>query len=190
TLLQFGIHKEIDKRMYENRAVTYLLTREQADALSKLKYVTSVEEVIWPSTTLRESLFPNNDSHNMKDNRWNIDYYGPVWIPKKGTTITLAAGNYKVYQTVITRYEHHTFELTPQGKFVIDGKVASSYTFQYDYYWMQGDNRHNSQDSRYWGFVPETHIVGKAWFIWMSWSKYDKGFFNRIRWNRLFHAIN
>ncbi len=113
---------------------------------------------------------------------FNVDFYGPIWIPKKGVTININPSNIALYVTIIRQYEGHT--LTADGNnILIDGKVATQYTFAMDYYWMMGDNRHNSADSRYWGFVPENHIVGKAWFIWMSYG--PKG----IRWNRIGRSI-
>jgi signal peptidase I len=113
--------------------------------------------------------------------RWTVDEFGPIWIPKKGASITLTALNYPVYERAIRTYEKNTLE-QKGGKFFINGQEANQYTFKMDYFWMMGDNRHGSQDSRYWGFVPEDHVVGEASMIWMSW---DKG----IRWNRMFNII-
>ncbi|QEC66275.1 signal peptidase I [Panacibacter ginsenosidivorans] len=112
---------------------------------------------------------------------WSVDRFGPLHIPKKGETVTLSANNINLYQRLITVYEHNTFE-NQNGKFIINGKEATTYTFKLNYYWMMGDNRHRSQDSRFWGFVPETHIVGKASLIWFS---YNDG----PRWNRFFKSI-
>lgn len=113
---------------------------------------------------------------------WNRDNYGPITIPKKNVSVMLTPQNMALYRRVITTYENNT--LVENGNsFIINGKPASQYTFKYNYYWMMGDNRHNSQDSRFWGYVPETNIVGRASLIWFSW---DKG----PRWNRFFKPIH
>ncbi len=112
----------------------------------------------------------------------NVDNFDPFYIPEKGKTIQLSTDNIALYADVITKYEGHSLSYD-STQILIDGTPQTNYTFAMDYYWMMGDNRHNSLDSRYWGFVPEDHIVGKAWFIWFSYGK--KG----IRWNRLFRGI-
>ncbi len=123
-------------------------------------------------------------------NSWTRDNYGPILIPKKGLTITLSASNLPLYDRCIKAYEGHTLEQTSQGEILIDGTATTTYTFEMDYYFMMGDNRHNSADSRYWGFVPEDHVVGKPVFLWLSLDK-DKGFFSgKIRWKRMFHKVS
>ena len=110
-----------------------------------------------------------------------------MWIKKQppaGMTIKIDTGNICLYEKMLSTYDDGIHQITKSGAQVLyDGKPITSYTFKQGYYWMMGDNRHNSLDSRYWGFVPEDHIVGKAWFIWMSYGKHG------IRWNRLFHSV-
>jgi signal peptidase I len=114
-------------------------------------------------------------------NRWTIDNYGPIWIPQKNKSIMLNDSTYAIYQRAIRVYEGNEL-VAKDGKYFVNGAEASSYTFKMDYFWMMGDNRHGSQDSRFWGFVPEDRIVGKAWMIWFSWE-------NGPRWRRLFNIV-
>lgn len=118
------------------------------------------------------------------DNGWDVDNYGPIVIPAKGMTVELTKDNFNLYQKVIRKYENHQIKWV-DNKALLDGKVAENYTFTYDYYWMMGDNRHNSADSRFWGFVPESHIVGKPVFKWFS-----RDLKGNIRWERLFTVIH
>ena len=127
-------------------------------------------------------LFPLSENY-----KWTRDNYGPIWIPKAGATTEINANNYHLYQRIITAYEGNTFEVK-DGKIYINGQQSNTYTFKQDYYFMMGDNRHNSLDSRYWGFVPEDHIVGTPAIIWFSTDK-NKSFPSNIRWNRLFNFI-
>jgi signal peptidase I len=127
--------------------------------------------------TGQEQVFPYDQLHH-----WTLDDFGPLWIPRKGATLKLTPENYSLYQRAIRTYEGNSLERRGD-KFLINGVVTDHYTFHMDYYWMMGDNRHNSQDSRYWGLVPEDHIVGKAAFIFMSLGQ------NSIRWDRLFRSI-
>lgn len=117
--------------------------------------------------------------------KWDRDNYGPLWIPKRGTALKLSAYNYPIYERAIRVYEHNKFEMK-DGKFFVNDKETEYYTFKMDYYWMMGDNRHNSADSRFWGFVPEDHVVGRPVLVWLSLDK-DKGLFDgKIRFNRFF----
>ena len=120
---------------------------------------------------------------------WTRDNYGPVWIPQKGRSVKLTLENLPIYERPIRVYEGNDLQVTEGGKILINGNEAKEYTFKMDYYWMQGDNRHNSADSRYWGFVPEDHIVGKPILIWWS-SDPDRTGFEGIRWNRLFQFVD
>ena len=121
-------------------------------------------------------------------NKWNSDNYGPVYIPEQGKTVELNSETLPFYKTIIDDYEDN--DLKVNGTEIrINGKVATSYTFKQNYYWMMGDNRHNSEDSRYWGFVPENHIVGKPIFIWLSIDPNGKGI-NKIRWDRVFTTVS
>jgi signal peptidase I len=123
---------------------------------------------------------------------WTRDNFGPLWIPAKGSTIALNYDTYLKYEHCVNAYEGHelTRELGPEGeRFYVDGQPATSYTFALDYYWMMGDNRHNSWDSRYWGFVPETHVVGKPVFIFWSMDSFKSGI-DKIRSERLFTVVH
>ncbi len=122
-----------------------------------------------------------------QDYPWSRDNYGPIWMPKKGVTVTLDDKNIMLYERIITSYEGHTLDYR-NGKIFVDGIETTQYTFAMDYYWMMGDNRHMSADSRYWGFVPEDHIVGKPLVVWLSLDP-DKSWFSSIRWNRFFKSV-
>ncbi len=146
-----------------------------------------------------DQVYPTNYNHpvgppnlmlpgKQHDYKWNVDNYGPIIIPKKGWTVKLDSVTYPIYMRCIGVYENNKIQIVGND-ILINGKKADSYTFKMNYYWMMGDNRHDSLDSRYWGFVPEDHIVGKALFIWMSWDD-DAPFFSKIRWSRLFRGIN
>ena len=133
-----------------------------------------------------ERLYPQNGYTG-----WSQDNYGPIWIPKKGESVNLTIENLPIYERPIRVYEGNDLKVTPEGDILINGTKATEYTFKMDYYWMQGDNRHCSADSRYWGFVPEDHIVGKPIFIWLS-TDADRPWFggHHIRWSRLFRLVD
>ena len=129
------------------------------------------------------SMYPQNGNYH-----WTRDNYGPIWIPKKGASVKLTLENLPIYERCIRAYEGNDLKVS-DGKIFINGKEAKEYTFKLDYYWMMGDNRHNSADSRYWGFVPEDHIVGKPIFIWWS-SDPDRKGFSGIRWSRIGNIVD
>ena len=126
--------------------------------------------------------------------KWNRDFYGPLKVPAKGLTVPMTPGNVALYSEAIQKYEGNKNVVVNGYQISIDGKAITSYTFKQDYYFMMGDNRHNSADSRFWGFVPSDHIVGKAFFVWMSIdankSLFSWKFWEVIRWNRLFRFVN
>ncbi|TYR37019.1 signal peptidase I [Sphingobacterium phlebotomi] len=155
------------------------ITVPQAEMIKNWGNVKDVEMIIDESTTA----YPHDKHYH-----WTIDNFGPLTIPAKGWTVNLDSLTVPLYGRAIRDYEGNTLE-KKAGSYYINGEQAISYTFKQNYYWMMGDNRHNSLDSRSWGFVPEDHIVGKALFTWMSWD--EKGtFLSKIRWNRIFKGIN
>lgn len=133
-------------------------------------------------------LFPNPKNADTITYKWTRDNYGPLYMPKAGDKIQLNEDTYLKYSRAITAYEGNTLERNGD-QFVLNGEVATEYTFKQGYYWMMGDNRHASDDSRYWGFVPEDHIVGKPVFIWMSYDKFAEGI-KKIRFDRVFTTVN
>ncbi|MFA6705006.1 MAG: S26 family signal peptidase, partial [Bacteroidales bacterium] len=161
---------------------TLPLSIELVNKIKKFPYVKSITPVLSIKGFGEKQLFPYVENLN-----WNVDNYGPVLIPKKGMKIDLNPNNVALYKRAITAFERNSFEEI-NGKYYINGKQTNSYTFKMDYYWMQGDNRHNSADSRFWGFVPEDHIVGKASFVWLSLNK-DMGGLKKIRWNKIFRKV-
>ena len=158
------------------------LTTEKYKVLDAMKFITSKERVTWPKEDRDPNIFPSNAQYT-----WNLDNFGPLWIPTKGVTVQLTTKNLPLYQRIISVYEENKLDLK-NGEIYINGAVAKEYTFKMDYFWMMGDNRYNSADSRYWGFVPEDHVVGKASFVWLSLDK-NKTFLGKIRWNRFFMGV-
>ena len=134
------------------------------------------------STSLYLLIFPFTEK-----TCWTRDYFGPLWIPEKGATVELDKESLPFYERIIRDYEHNDLKVAADGIYV-NGEKAESYTFKQDYYFMMGDNRHNSLDSRYWGFVPEDHIVGRPVVIWLSTDK-NRKFPNNVRWNRFFKFV-
>ena len=177
---ELGITNE-DLLMY-NQSGVIPLTKKAYLALKANKNL--VESISINADAIYGDLYPLNAYTG-----WTRDNYGPVWIPKKGKSIQLNLKNLPIYERCIKVYEGNDLKVDSKGNIFINGKLAKSYTFKLDYYWMMGDNRHNSADSRYWGFVPEDHIVGKPIFIWWSHSPDHPGF-SGIRWNRLFNFVD
>ena len=159
------------------------LTQEKVDKLKKFSNVISVERMNMPAGRPDPNIFP----FVPENYPWNVDNFGPIWIPKKGVTVNLTLKNLPLYRRIIKVYEKNRLEVKDSTIYIND-KPADTYTFGMNYFWMMGDNRHNSADSRYWGFVPEDHVVGKASFIWLSLDK-DKSFPANIRWNRFFKKV-
>ncbi len=152
------------------------LTVDNFNKVKVLPNVKNIKPIV--DEGVSEDMFP----FDTLNNKWNRDNYGPITIPKKDVAITLNPQNISLYRRLITNYEGNTLDES-NGKYVLNGKETTTYTPKYNYYWMMGDNRHRSQDSRYWGFVPETHVVGKASLIWFSWN-------DGPRFKRIFKIIN
>ena len=167
------------------REKTLFITPEQAGILNSVTWLDSLKQQINREQTPNEMFFPNKIPFN-----WNEDNFGPIILPRKGATIRLSKQNLPLYKKLIVDYENNQLE-TNTDNILINGNKATEYTFQQDYYWMMGDNRHRSEDSRFWGFVPADHIVGKPIFIWLSIEGFTEGIKNwRIRWDRVFTTVS
>lgn len=158
------------------------LTDKEAAAIARNPIVKNVKKYLSPKGK-DEGVFPHISSLG-----WNVDNFGPIYIPKKGATIRLDLKTLPFYKRIIQEYEKNSLEVKGQ-QLIINGKVSTSYTFKQDYYWMMGDNRQNSLDARFWGYVPFDHVIGKPVFIWFSWDKDAKGI-KKVRWNRIFSVVN
>ena len=164
------------------------MTNESVAKLKTFSWVKDIKQFTYASGDSMEpvaDIFPNDFRYY----HWNIDNFGPITIPKKGVTLQLNDSTLCQYKRLIEIYEGNKLE-QHDGKIFINGKEATSYQCKMDYYWMMGDNRSNSADSRFWGFVPEDHIVGKAWFIWLSINYKAEDIFHKVRWSRLFTNIH
>ena len=195
--VQYTYNLKLKRHFTEEELEEWNITREELVSLNNDGYMPLtkrvVEEMKKRSDLLESisfhydtelwSLYPQNGNYH-----WTRDNYGPIWIPKKGASIKLTLDNLPIYERCIRAYEENDLQVR-DGKIYINGKESKEYTFKLDYYWMMGDNRHNSADSRYWGFVPEDHIVGKPIFIWWS-SDPDRNGFSGIRWNRIGNIVD
>ena len=162
------------------------LTNNEANLISKSNILDSLKRTFNEIKSYNTSYFPNDIRFN-----WNEDNFGPIIIPKRNTTVELSKNNLPIYKKIIREYEKNELTLDLNGTIRINNIETNSYTFKQDYYWMMGDNRYRSEDSRSWGFVPEDHIVGKPVFIWFSIDGINDGFKNwKIRWDRVFTTIN
>ncbi|SMC84596.1 signal peptidase I [Cellulophaga tyrosinoxydans] len=159
------------------------MTDEEAKNYASNPAITSVTR--FSQNLADTSIFPQSSSYP-----WNVDNFGPIYIPEAGKTIDLTVETLPFYKKIIKDYEHHTLSVSG-NQILIDGKATNTYTFAKNYYWMMGDNRHKSEDSRFWGYVPEDHIVGTPIFIWMSFDNFTEGVKNwSIRWDRVFTTVN
>jgi len=158
------------------------LTDVSLNEISKIKNIKKITKLISENENDYRIMFPQDRRY-----KWNSDNFGPIVIPEKGKYIELNSNNITIYKTIIERYEENSLKIEGDSIY-INSLLTNKYKFKMNYYWMMGDNRHNSADSRMWGFVPENHIVGKALFVWMSWDKNAKGF-QKVRWSRLFTSV-
>ena len=182
---EMGINRS--ESHFDQRIPGYAAMPLTEETLARVKEMKSVVEVTpnletFPATGQDSAIFPFTGK-----TRWTCDNFGPLWIPAKGATVALTLENLPLYERIIRDYEHNSLEVRGET-ILIGGEPAQEYTFQQDYYFMMGDNRHNSLDSRYWGFVPEDHIVGTPSIIWLS-TDGSKSFPKSIRWKRFFKIV-
>lgn len=175
---KMGIYRDEYWDIEPNVYIVYL-TKKNLQALRSTPGIVSITEMFDPKGEYHDYIFPHDPRY-----AWNEDNFGPLVMPKKGVTVKIDTGNISLYQRIICPYEGNTFEIKG-STILINGKPATTYTFKMDYYFMIGDNRHNSADSRFWGFVPEDHIVGAPKMVWLSLDK-EKSFPANIRWKRMF----
>lgn len=172
---------EEDMRKVDGMSMQYSLTQAQKEEIEKMGFI--VEKLTEREGERDSGIFPHDARY-----QWNKDFFGPIIIPQKGATVTLNDSTIVLYEQIIHNYELHDLQMK-DGQIFIDGEPATEYTFAQNYYFMMGDNRHNSADSRFWGFVPEDHIGGKVWFVWLSLDKYKSwGEKGKIRWDRMFRG--
>tara|TARA_B110000259_G_scaffold38649_1_gene44080 strand:+ start:476 stop:2170 length:1695 start_codon:yes stop_codon:yes gene_type:complete len=183
---EIRLNSRISMTEIKDTKTDLFLTNKEADLISKSNILDSLKRTFNEIKSYNTSYFPNNIRFN-----WNEDNFGPIIIPKRNTTVELTKSNLPIYKKIIREYEKNELTLDLNGTIRINNIETNSYTFKQDYYWMMGDNRYRSEDSRSWGFVPEDHIVGKPVFIWFSIDGINDGFKNwKIRWDRVFTTIN
>lgn len=180
-LERIGITENINQNRMGEFFLT--LTEEAAKKLATFGNVKEIVPLIQAKGEFDKNLFPFDTTY-----KWNIDNYGPILIPEEGKTVALSMKNISLYKRIISAFEGNTLKIE-NDKIIINDKEAKTYTFKQNYYWLMGDNRHNSADSRYWGFVPEDHVVGKASFVWFSLDKNKPLFGGKIRWDKLFRVV-
>ena len=195
--VQYTYYVRLKQSLPEELMEELGISMEDLTSLNTVGYLPLTKhavEVLQGRKDLVETIRLNTDANELEiyplngNKHWTRDNYGPIWIPKKGEKIALTMDNIAIYERPIKVYEGNDLEIK-DGKILINGQEAKEYTFKMDYYWMMGDNRHNSADSRYWGFVPEDHIVGKPIFIWWS-SDPDRHGISGIRWSRLGRIVD
>ena len=183
---EIRLNSRISMTEIKDTKTDLFLTNKEADLISKSNILDSLKRTFNEIKSYNTSYFPNDIRFN-----WNEDNFGPIIIPKTNTTVELTKNNLPIYKKIIREYEKNELTLDLNGTIRINNIETNSYTFKQDYYWMMGDNRYRSEDSRSWGFVPEDHIVGKPVFIWFSIDGINDGFKNwKIRWDRVFTTIN
>ncbi|MEE3035582.1 MAG: signal peptidase I [Bacteroidota bacterium] len=184
--LPIDLVRKLGLRIMEIKGTTkeLVLTNEEFKKIKNVEWLDSIERNINKIKTANQSFFPNKIPFN-----WNQDNFGPIIIPKSGQKINLNLNNLPLYKKIIKEYENNTLSVI-NGEIIINNLKADGYEFKQDYYWMMGDNRHRSEDSRFWGFVPSDHIVGKPVFIWFSIEGINDGIKNwKIRWERVFTTV-
>ncbi|MDA9124526.1 signal peptidase I [Flavobacteriaceae bacterium] len=183
---EIRLNSRISMTEIKDTKTDLFLTNKEANLISKSNILDSLKRTFNEIKSYNTSYFPNDIRFN-----WNEDNFGSIIIPKRNTTVELTKNNLPIYKKIIREYEKNELTLDLNGTIRINNIETNSYTFKQDYYWMMGDNRYRSEDSRSWGFVPEDHIVGKPVFIWFSIDGINDGFKNwKIRWDRVFTTIN